>query len=267
MHPADVPPNPVEKPGYRLEFQDEFDGPALDAAKWLPFYLPHWSSRQLARPNYTFREGCLVLQITADQPPWCPEFDGEVRASSIQTGQFSGPLGSATGQHHFHPALRVREEQENAQTYLPRGGYFELRARALRSRRNHVALWMIGYEDVPEHSGEIAVFEIMGAHMDGASSRIGHGVRRWGDPRLRDEFYEPYLPFDAAAFHIYALEWTPTQLDFYLDNQKIRTVYQSPQYPMQFFLSIYELPGEDDGTAYPKEFAVDYFRAYQPEGG
>jgi hypothetical protein len=36
---------------------------------------------------------------------------------------------------------------------------------------------------------------------------------------------------------------------------------------MQFMLSIYELPGADRLTAYPREFVVDYLRAYQPEGG
>jgi len=32
------------KPGYELEFEDPFEGDALDAGRWLPHYLPHWSS-------------------------------------------------------------------------------------------------------------------------------------------------------------------------------------------------------------------------------
>jgi hypothetical protein len=35
---------------------------------------------------------------------------------------------------------------------------------------------------------------------------------------------------------------------------------------MQFMLGIYEFAGPPAG-AYPKEFVIDYFRAYQPEGG
>src|SRR5690606_17847849 len=72
----DVPANPLEKPGYALEFHDEFDGPDIDPEKWLPFYLPHWSSRAQSAPRYTLQDSCLVLQITRDQQPWCPEFDG-----------------------------------------------------------------------------------------------------------------------------------------------------------------------------------------------
>jgi hypothetical protein len=32
-------------------------------------------------------------------------------------------------------------------------------------------------------------------------------------------------------------------------------------------LSIYELPGVEEDPAYPKEFVVDFIRAYQPVGG
>ena len=46
---SDFPPNPLARPGYVLAFGDEFDGDALDLGQWLPFHLPHWSSRRLAR--------------------------------------------------------------------------------------------------------------------------------------------------------------------------------------------------------------------------
>lgn len=263
----DFPANPLEKPGYRLAFHDEFDRPDLDTQKWLPFYLPHWSSREESAPKYSLKDGCLILQITADQQPWCPEFDGPVKCSSIQTGQFSGPVRSKIGQHRFNPACTVRQAQENIQRYVPLYGYFEMRARAVRSQRNHVALWMIGYEDAPERSGEIAIFEIMGSHISDASSRVGYGVRKWADPALHDEFYEEFLPINAEQFHIYAVEWSPRGLDFYLDNVKIKSSSQSPDYPMQFMMGIYELPPAGDSPpndTYPKNFAIDYFRGYSP---
>lgn len=274
LAPGDFPANPVEKAGYTLAFQDEFDGPGLDPSRWLPFYLPHWSSRARSAPRYHFLDGYLVLQITADQQPWCPEFDGEVKCSSIQTGEYADLPGSQLGQHRFNPRCTVREAQANVQLYTPQYGYFEMRAKAVRSRRNHVALWMIGYEDIPERSGEIAIFEIMGAYIKPDSSRIGHGVRQWSDPRLTDAFYEEFIPIDAAQFHIYALDWTPARLDFLIDNVPIKTISQSPDYPMQFMLSIYELPApgstkleEEVPDTYPKDFVIDYFRAYQPNEG
>jgi hypothetical protein len=271
---VDFPANPLEKSGYKLEFNDEFDQPGLDTHKWLPFYLPHWSSMALSRPDYFRQNGSLVLQITKDQQPWCPEFDGEVKCSSIQTGEFAGPVGSKLGQHRFNPECTVREAQNNIQTYAPQYGYFELRAKGVKSAANHVSLWMIGYEDTPDRSGEIDLFEIMGASIRSTTSQVGYGVRRLSDPMLEDEFYEEFFQIDAAQYHIYGMEWFPTHLDFYIDNRKIKTCSQSPKYPMQFMFSLYELPSKggaaspnDQDAAYPKEFTIDYFRAYQPVGG
>jgi len=110
-------------------------------------------------------DGCLRLLITADQEPWCPELDGEVRVSSLQTGLFSGPVGSTLGQHRFSPDAVVREAQTNARLYTPQYGRIELRARALDDPHAMVALWMIGYEDEPACSAEICVCEIFGRDM------------------------------------------------------------------------------------------------------
>lgn len=268
MTSADFPPNPIEKSGYQLDFHDEFDSPALNLSNWIPYYLPQWSSRQNSAPRYHIADSALVLRIDADQPPWCPEFDGEIKASSLQTGLYAGEVGSTAGQLHFNPALVVREAQTPQRTYMPQYGYFEARIKAVPFAGNHVALWMIGFEDTPEQSGEIAIFEIFGAHVEEAQSEVRYGVHPWGDSALMDEFYKDVLPMDATDFHLYAAEWTPTHLDFYVDNVKRRTIHQSPAYPMQVMLSIYELPGYESSPAdYPKRFTIDYVRGYQPLGG
>ena len=263
----DFPPNPIDKPGYILEWHDEFDRHELDTCKWLPYYLPQWSSRERSTPRYTCRDGMLILQITEDQQPWCPEFDGEVKASCIQTGLFAGPIGSKLGQLHFSDHLIVREAQENVRLYTPQYGYFECRAKAIDAPGNHVSLYMIGYEDTPEKCGEINMFEIFGKDVSPNAAKVGYGIHPWKDLKLTDEFYQDLLEIDATQFHVYAHEWTPTHIDFHVDNQKVRRIHQSPDYPMQFMLSIYELPEVEDNSIYPKEFVVDYVRAYQPEAG
>jgi len=218
-------------------------------------------------PRYVFRDGALVLQITKDQQPWCPEFDGEVKASCIQTGLFAGPVGSRLGQLHFTPDLTVREAQTNVRLYTPLYGYFECRAKGITTVGNHVALWMIGYEETPQRCGEINMFEIFGKDASATAAQVRYGIHPWADPDLTDEFYMDTLEIDVTKFHIFAFEWTPTHVDFYVDNQRTRTIHQSPHYPMQFMLSIYELPEWDVRAAYPKEFVVDYLRVYQPQGG
>jgi beta-glucanase (GH16 family) len=104
-----------------------------------------------------------------------------------------------------------------------------------------VALWMIGYEDQPERSAIV------------------------------DEFSKESIAIDIRQYHTYAADWTPTYIAFYVDDRLIKLVRQSIAYPMQFMLGIYEFA---DGPApaspverYPKEFVVDWFRAWRRATG
>ena len=115
----DFPANPLNKPGYILEFNDEFQGDNIDTSKWGLYYLPQWSSKENSIPNYKFIDEHLILEIEKDQKPWCPEFNGNVKCSSIQTGVFSGKLGTKLGQHRFSKESIVREEQKETKLYTP----------------------------------------------------------------------------------------------------------------------------------------------------
>ena len=253
---------------YDLEFEDTFDGDALDEGRWLPHYLPQWSTRERSAARYRVGGGCLRLTIEADQEPWCPELDGDVRVSSLQTGVYAGPLGSTIGQHRFNEAAVVTEEQPEARLYTPQYGLIELRAKALDDPRCMVALWMIGFEDEPERSAEICVCEIFGRDVEPDRAKVGMGVHPFGDPAIVDDFAAESLSIDAHEFHVYAAYWSPESVSFAVDGQHVRTVGQSPAYPMQLMLGIYEFPGEAGGRAapdsYPKEFVVDYVRGYRP---
>ncbi len=266
----EAPANPLDRPGYRLDFNDEFDLPRLDRSKWLPFYLPHWSSRARAAARYTLSVSELTLLVAYDQPPWCPEFDGDVKCSSLQTGLFAGALGSATGQHRFKSVVEVREEQENCALYVPTYGYFEMRAKAELGPDDLAAMWMIGFEDRPERCGEITVCELFGKNVGPTSTGLGYGIKPLHDPALTNgDFHVDSLPFDPAQFHIYAAEWTPDGVAFFFDNERLRNVAQSPAYPMQFMLNVYAFPASAPGAAPRKmpRFTIDYFRAYQPLRG
>lgn len=243
-----------------LEFSDDFRGAALDRTKWLPFYLPHWSSRDLAAANAATGPDGLTLTIGPDQQPWLPDIEGPVRVSSIQTGAFAGPLGSSDGQHRFNPALRVREEQPTERLYVPRYGRFEMRARMELRPGQFAALWMIGFEDEPYRSGEITIMEIFGDSIDGTSAELGHGIKAVNDPALATDFTAPRMAFSPAAFHIYAAQWDKNGVSFYFGGELLRHIAQSPTYPMQFMLNVYELKS---GTGAPPRMTIDWFRGYR----
>lgn len=152
-----------------------------------------------AAARYEVGYGRLRLLIDEDQEPWCPELDGHLRVSSLQTGAFSGPVGSGIGQHRFHPAAVVREAQPNVRLYTPQYGRIELGARATDDPRSMVALWLIGYEDEPERSGEICVCELFGRDVAADGAVVGVGVHPFGDPALVDDFSRVTVPIERAS--------------------------------------------------------------------
>jgi hypothetical protein len=155
--------------------------------------------------------------------------------------------------------------------YTPRYGLFELQARALDDPANMVALWMIGYEDRPSRSAEICICEIFGRDVGPGEARVGMGVHPFGDPTITDEFAAERVAIDARESHTYAAEWTPTDVAFYVDERLIKVVHQSPSYPMQFMLDIFEFAEGPDLPSplesYPKTFVVEGFRGYRPTTG
>jgi Beta-glucanase/Beta-glucan synthetase len=267
MRSCDFPRNPEEKEGYRLIFQDDFDSHILDRGKWFPYYLPQWSSKLNSKANYIIRDSLLILQIKEDQLPWCPEFDGDIKVSSLQTGGFSGPLNSGIGQHRFSKKCIVREEQVTERLFTPQFGYVEIRAKAPVNPNNVYGFWMIGYEDLPERSAEICPFELKGWQASSEEPTIGFGIHPFDDPSIEDDFHERSFNINPENFHIYAANWAPDKVEFYIDNCLVHTSNQSPQYPMQFMLNIYEIPSSVTGVQtaplYPSEFMIDYVRFYQ----
>ena len=107
-------------------FSDHFDGADLDTEVWVPHYLPMWSSRAASAASYTVAEGL-----------WCAgDHDPPLRVSGIQSGVFSGPVGSTVGQQPFRDGLEVRESQPTRWGWTPHYGRLEVRARMDLSARS-----------------------------------------------------------------------------------------------------------------------------------
>ena len=104
-------------------FDDDFDGPALDTQVWVPNYLPQWSSRSDSAATYALDHSTLRLTIPPDLGLWCAEdHDPPLRVSGIQSGVFSGPVGSTVGQQPFRDGLVVREFQPPQWGWTPHFG-------------------------------------------------------------------------------------------------------------------------------------------------
>jgi hypothetical protein len=225
------------------QLDEHFDGHALDTGVWLPYYLPHWSSRAASGATYQVADGELRLSIPNSQGLWCAGVhDGPLRVSGVQSGSFSGPVGSPVGGQPFRDGLLVTEEQPEFWGYTPRYGHIEVRARGVITPRSMVAFWLSGIEDTPRHSGEICVMEIFGDAPD----RVGTGLHRFRDPALTEDFAADPLPIDVAEFHTYAVDWLPGSLTFTVDGAVVKRVAQSPDYPVQLMLAVFDFPEKAD---------------------
>jgi hypothetical protein len=242
-------------------FADDFDAQALDLSVWSPYYLPHWSSRATSAATYQLADSCLTLSIPVEQGLWCAgDHQPDLRVSGIQSGNYSGPVGSAIGQQPYRDGLVVREEQEPFWGLTSDGGYVELRARADIARGSMVSLWMVGLEDEPGRCGEICVMEVFGdALVPGESAAVGMGLKTIRDPAVPQDFEAVRLPIDVQDFHTYAVEWSGGTATFSVDGTAIRSCQGAPTYPMQLMLAVFDFP-QQSGRGHVPSFVVDHVR-------
>jgi hypothetical protein len=253
--------------GARLVFEDDFDAAQLDPDVWLPHYLPAWSSRAESAATYAIRDSCLHLTIPPSQGLWCAgDHKPPLRVSGIQSGNFSGPVGSTIGQQPYRDGVTVREQQQTFWGWTPEHGYIEIRARGAVTHRTMVAFWLAGIEDQPQRSAEICIGEMFGdGVVPGESTAVGLGLHAFRDPSVTEDFEAVRLPIDVADFHTYAVDWTADKVDFLVDGVLARTCAKPPAYPMQLMLGAFDFPEKSDGTdaeAVPA-LIVDYVRGYQ----
>lgn len=245
----------------RVTWSDDFDGDRLDTTRWLPHYLPAWSSRAETAAVHEVASSLLTLRIPRQQGLWCPdEHDDPLRVSGIMSGHHSGPVGSTIGQQPLHDGQLVREEQPTFRGHLVTPGTVAIRCAMTISPRSMAALWMVGWEDEPEDCGEICVVEIFGRSIEGPTCEVGMGLKAIRDPRMRQDFAAPRLPVDPAEMHTYAVTWNEHEAVFSVDGEEVRRCADPPPYELQLMLAAFDFPdwstGADDELE--PELVVDW---------
>lgn len=139
------------------------------------------------------------------------------------------------------------------------------------------AFWMLGngiFEGTPwPGCGEIDIMEMVGGG-EGKDDVI-YGTMHYDD-NGHAEFGGSYQLSEgifADAFHVFSVEWTQTQLKWYIDGIKYHEASLTPAYLSEFHKEFFILlniavggnwPGNPDGsTVFPQKMMVDYVRVYQ----
>ena len=236
---------------WRLEWADEFDGPANsapDRAKWARD-LGHsgWGNKELE--NYTnstenaFLDGAGHLVIQAIRTP-----EGGYTSARLKT----------TGLAAF--------------TY----GKIEARMQIPYGQGIWPAFWMLG-EDIKTNgwprSGEIDIMENIGKEPATVHGTV-HGPGYSGGKGIGAPFALASGRF-ADAFHVYTVIWERASIEFLVDGQSFKRVTPAdlPEgakwvYDHPFFLLLNlavggNWPGNPDAsTEFPQRMTVDYVRVY-----
>ena len=239
-------------------WSDEFDGPDRslpDPAKWVMETGGHgWGNHELeyytARPqNAHLERGNLV--ITA------------IKEKHI----------GADGVTRDYTSARLKTAGKFEQAY----GRFEARIKIPAGQGIWPAFWMLG-NDIGSAGwpacGEIDIMENIGkepAIVHGSA----HGPGFFAGQSLTGPYSLPSGRF-SDDFHVFAVEWEPRALRFYVDGRlyQTRTPADVPaggrwvfDHPFFLLLNVAvggDWPGSpDDSSRFPQEMLVDYVRVYR----
>ena len=241
-----------------LVWSDEFngtDGSAPDSAKWvLETGGGGWGNNELE--YYTARAQNASLH------------DGNLVITAVKE-KYTGPDGVTRD----YTSARLKTQGKYAQDY----GRFEARIKIPRGQGIWPAFWMLG-NDIDKVGwptcGEIDIMENIGKEPSTVHGTI-HGPGYSGDKGIGDPYALPPNQRFADDFHVYAVEWEPEAIRFYVDDHlySTRTPADLPKgtkwvYDHPFFLLFNvavggSWPGNPDATStYPQTMLVDYVRVY-----
>ena len=246
--------------GWTLVWSDEFNGPdgsRPDPAKWkFDVGGNGWGNDELEyytrRPENSFvRGGNLVIQV--------------------QKESFTGPDQVTRD----YTSARMTTKGLFAQAY----GRFEARIKIPRGQGLWPAFWLLG-NDIGKvgwpADGEIDIMENIGREPFSIHGSM-HGPGYSGDDGLTSEYKLPGGGRFFDDFHVFAIEWDPKAVRFFVDQELYATFTPSRlpsgtkwvfDHPFFIILNVAvggDWPGPPDSTTvFPQVMLVDYVRVYKP---
>jgi beta-glucanase (GH16 family) len=241
--------------GWKLVWSDEFkqrNGSAPDPAKW-DYALGGngWGNQELE--TYTDRRGNSHIE------------HGKL-VITARRENFTGKDGIK----REYTSARLLTHGKFAQRY----GRFEARIKIPFGQGIWPAFWMLGDRGEWPDRGEIDIMENIGKEPRTVHGTI-HGPGYSGEHGIGAPYAIKKGRF-ADKFHVYAVEWEPNVIRFYVDSHLYKTitpadlpagtkwVYDEPFYMLLNVAVGGGWPGYPDATStYPQKMQVDYVRVYQ----
>lgn len=258
----------VSAADWKLVWSDEFEGSGLpDPARWdyEVGFVRNNEAQYYTRArteNARLEKGCLAIEARKE-PFKNPSFNPESQRPGARREYADYTSASVTTRGKF------------AWIY----GRIEVRAQLPKGRGTWPAIWMLGTNRQAgwPACGEIDIMEFVGhepgiVHANIHTKKYNHVLKTGKGDKLS-------VADASEAFHIYALEWFPDHMDFYVDDHKYFTFkneetgsdvwpYDKEQY-LILNLAIGGAWGGQKGiddSIFPQRYLIDYVRVYQKEG-
>ena len=227
--------DPIKK-GYALSWSDEFNGSKLDTTKWIDSYPDNNRTHSNGEQQYYATDGYAVS-------------DGVLKLKAQKRTMGGMPYTSGM----------IASYGKFAQKY----GWFEIRMKFPKGKGMWPAFWLL--PETKAWPPEIDILEILG-HEPNKVYLTNHWKPVDGVHDGKGDSYTG--PDFSADFHTFALEWTPTELVWYVDSkERYRTDRHIPQEPMYVIANLAvggDWPGlPDAATVFPASMDIDYIRVYQ----
>lgn len=247
------------EPKWVLTWSDEFnaaDGSPIDSQKWRQVTGGKgWGNNELeyyttSTRNARQEHGSLVIEAIRE------------------------PYTGNDGVKRDYTSARLNTAGKFSQAY----GRFEARIKMPRGKGIWPAFWLLGDDIGKVHwpnCGEIDIVENLGSEPSIAHGTI-HGPGYSGEHGIGSPFTLPDSKRFSDDFHVFAIEWEPQEIRFYVDQNlyatrrpsdlpaETRWVYDHPFYILLNLAVGGYWPGNPDSTTeFPQRMLVDYVRVYR----
>jgi len=237
-----------ENPRWELNFFDEFSGPSLNTNVWRTNFpwgqqLSGTDQAFLIDSAFTFEDGILKIKSSND----------------TVTGWAYDEHWNPVPKTYYYTTGMIQSAYSFAQQY----GYFETRCKLPFGKGLGFAFWLMAYSGWPP---EIDICEFHCIEPD--RIHLANHFRNIDGIHTQINTTIDGLDF-TNDFHIYAIEWNPKEIIWYIDNKQVFISETAvPQERMYVILSS-GVGGSsftgyaDQTTPLPAYFEIDYVRVYK----
>ncbi|CAG7581758.1 MAG: Endo-1,3-1,4-beta-glycanase ExsH [uncultured marine phage] len=252
--------NPLEKKGWELTFNDEFDSGKLNEDKWID--LAYFGLR--IHPGNITEKGEAPLQYYTKE---ALTFTGDSMKQNILKEPVEHHYKDWDGKDWGTWTIPYKIGHiDSSKSFEQKFGYFEIRSKISADPGGWPAFWLFSQH---HHPGEIDVYEM---YTSRRGNKIFESNFHWSTKREKDaerkSDVKGHKIINNTDYHLYAVDWSEKGFKIYYDNILVR-VFRNPETIAYFQNKMHIIIGngveperKDQSEKFPVH-EVDYVRAYK----